>query len=143
MSTAHASASTRPTDPDTSYDAALKAAMGASKVRPVVLRIITENGPLTHDGIRAHYQRLLITEPGTPRASEPGIRTRVSELVRAGLVAPAEEEGLSVYGNRAKLWALVDPSAVRNVEVDSTLDSQPVFTGPNASAAAAAAGEDD
>lgn len=96
-------------DPDTSYEAAMKAAMGASKVRPVVLGIVTAHGPMTHDEVIGHYNRLLIIQPDTPRASESGIRTRLRELREAGLIIQDENNGFSKFGNSAKQWIVVDP----------------------------------
>lgn len=98
----------RADDPDTSYEAAMKAALGASKVRPVVLEIVRENGPLTHDQLIGEYHKRLIITPDTPRASESGIRTRLRELVKAGLIVEDTMEGQSLFGNRAKRWIAVD-----------------------------------
>lgn len=102
-------------DPETSYAAAVRAAVraavGASKVRPVVLALVREHGPLTHDELIGQYHRLLIIEPDTPRASESCIRTRRKELVRAGLIAQDPEEGISLFGNRAKRWIAVEDLA--------------------------------
>ncbi|BAS11852.1 hypothetical protein AHiyo8_01550 [Arthrobacter sp. Hiyo8] len=83
----------RADDPDTSYEAAMKAALGASEVRPVVLELVREHGPLTHDELINWYRRLLAFEEGTPRASDSGIRTRLRELVKAGLIVEDAEEG--------------------------------------------------
>lgn len=99
----------RSSDPDTSYEAAVKAALGASRVRPVVLDIIREQGPLTHDELIAAYHMKVVMEPDTPRSSESGIRTRLKELAHEGLVAADEEDGFSNFGNAAKRWVAVDP----------------------------------
>ncbi|WP_394941168.1 hypothetical protein [Psychromicrobium sp. YIM B11713] len=98
----------RADDPDTSYEAAMKAALGASKVRPVVLKLVREHGPLTHDELINRYRCLLAFEEGTPRASDSGIRTRLRELVKAGLIVEDAEEGESLFGNRAKRWVSID-----------------------------------
>lgn len=105
----------RSSDPITSYEAALKATLGASKVRPVVLDIVKTEGPLTHDELIGAYNMRVVTQPDTPRSSESGIRTRLKELVHAGLVAPEEETGFSRFGNSAKKWAAVDPDDPRFV----------------------------
>ncbi|WP_284982397.1 hypothetical protein [Arthrobacter sp. efr-133-TYG-118] len=97
----------RTCDPDP-YGAAMKAALGASKVRPVVLELVREHGPLTHDELIDWYRRLLAFEEGTPRASDSGIRTRLRELVKAGLIVEDAEEGESLFGNRAKRWVSID-----------------------------------
>lgn len=98
----------RSNDPDTSYAAALKATMGASKVRPVVLDVLRENGPLTHDGLIGAYNTRIVMDPDTPRASESGIRTRLKELVNAGFVLEDEEKGRSNFGNAATRWVAID-----------------------------------
>lgn len=110
----------RPSDPDTSYEAGMAAALGASKIRPILVELITEHGPLTHDRLFAEYQQLSIMQTDTPRSSQSGLRTRVSELVRAGLVRMSEEEGVSQYGNRSKQWEVIDPAEYRTIELDST-----------------------
>lgn len=96
-------------DPDTYYPAAVKAALGASRVRPVVLDIVRDHGPLTHDEIIRAYHMMVVMEPETPRSSESGIRTRLKELAHQGLVAVDEEEGVSSFGNAAKKWIAVNP----------------------------------
>lgn len=103
--------SARSTDPDTSQAAAEQALKRAPIIRDVVLELVREHGPLTHDQLIAEYNTRVVMDPDTPRASESGIRTRLSELKRSGLVAQAEEEGKSAFGNRAKQWVAVDPDA--------------------------------
>lgn len=101
----------RATDPDTSVAAAAKATAKAATIRPIVLELVREHGPVTHEELIGHYQFLIITKPGTPRASESGIRTRLNELVKRGLVTRTNEESHSRYGNRAKLWISTDVMA--------------------------------
>lgn len=113
----------RHTDPDTSYEAAVKAAVGASKVRPVVLEIVREHGPLTHDEVIGHYNRLLVINPDTPRASESGIRTRLTELRKRGLIAEDPERGHSKFGNSAKRWIAVN-AYVEDSTVTSDEDAE-------------------
>lgn len=96
-------------DPSTSYEAALKAAMGSSRVRPVILELVKEYGPLTHDELIEAYNMKVVVEPDTPRSSESGIRTRLKELQQQGLVAAADELGHSRFGNAAKRWVAVEP----------------------------------
>lgn len=86
--------------------------MGASKVRPVVLEIIQEFGPLTHDELIGKYHERIIRDPETPTASDSGIRTRLKELKSAGLVRVSDEKGVSTFGNPAKMWEVVDPDDV-------------------------------
>ncbi|WP_026820019.1 hypothetical protein [Arthrobacter castelli] len=100
----------RADDPDISYEAAEKAAFGASKIRPIVLALVREHGPLTHDEFIGQYNRLVIMETDTARASDSGVRTRLHELVRAGLIIQDPEKGKSKFGNNAKRWIAVDGS---------------------------------
>lgn len=103
----------RSNDPDTSYEAAIRALVGASKIRPVILDILRgADQPMTHDEIIAAYRFRIVTVPDTPRASDSGIRTRLKELVAAGLVYRADGRGQSAYGNSATLWAAVDDAVV-------------------------------
>lgn len=97
-------------DPITSFEAAEKAALGRSAVRAVVLQILRADGPMTHDEMNQAYRHLVIVDTSVPRASDSGLRTRLRELVDAGLVAahPAEFS-TSKFGNRAKLWCAVEP----------------------------------
>lgn len=98
----------RSTDPETCYAAAVKAALGASRVRPIV--IVREKGPLTHDELIAAYHDRVVTSLGeVPRSSDSGIRTRLKELAHQGLVTVADIDGFSNYGNAAKRWVVVDP----------------------------------
>lgn len=99
-------------DPDTSYEAARKAAMGASRVRPVILELVQKYGPLTQAELVRRYQGQIIMDPDTPRASDSGIRTRLRELVRADLVVRDDVDGLSDYGNAARRWIALTPAIV-------------------------------
>lgn len=132
----------RADDPDTSYEAAMKAALGASKVRPVVLELVREHGPLTQDELINWYRRLLAFEEGTPRASDSGIRTRLRELVKAGLVVEDAEEGHSLFGNRAKRWVAVDPNSPQN-EADAHGSEQDTDDDATGAIAVVAGGDDE
>lgn len=101
----------RPDHPDTSHEAAATAAQRAPVIRDVVLRLVRENGPMTHDELIAAYRSLLLAEPDTPRASDSGIRTRLSELVRRGVVTRDETRGYSNFGNSATRWVAVEADA--------------------------------
>ncbi|MFF1880235.1 hypothetical protein ACFVVC_02035 [Pseudarthrobacter sp. NPDC058196] len=95
----------RSSDPETSY-----AALGASRIRPIVLDIVREKGPLTHDELIAAYDDRVVTSLGeVPRASDSGVRTRLKELAHQGLVTAADADGFPTYGNAAKRWIAVDP----------------------------------
>lgn len=104
MMTLSSTPSARPTDPDTSHSAGERALTRAPIVRAVILELMDGTEPLTHDEIIARYRMRMITHPDTPKASDSGIRTRVSELCRAGLLVQFRDEGRSALGNRAKLW---------------------------------------
>lgn len=81
------------------------------QVRAVVLELLIEKGPMTHDQLIAEYHMRAVLDPDTPRASESGIRTRLSELRRENLVRRHGEDGASNFGNKAKMWIAVDPDA--------------------------------
>lgn len=85
----------RSTDPQTSKEAA----KGVSNVlvREAVLSLL-EKGPLTDQQIIA---RLGV------KASESGIRTRRSELVKSGLVYDTGERRRTDTGRRSIVWGLV------------------------------------
>lgn len=97
----------RGTDPDTSYEAAVKAVAHASKYRPIVLAIVEEHGPLTLDELIGHFRYREVMDGSTPHASDSGIRTRLSELRRMRLVVRHPENGVSALGNSAKRWMVV------------------------------------
>lgn len=132
----------RADDPDTSYEAAMKAALDASKVRPVVLELVREHGPLTHYELINWYRRLLAFEESTPRASDSGIRTRLRELVKAGLIVEDAEEGHSLFGNRAKRWIAVDPNALQS-DADTNQAEEEADDEDATGTVAAPAGSDD
>lgn len=94
--------------PVTSYEAVLKAVVGASRVRPVVLEVLSESSPLTHDELIAAYHTRIVMNPDTPRASESGIRTRLKEPGNTGLATEDSEEGVSRFGNTAKRRVAVE-----------------------------------
>ncbi|UQA91266.1 hypothetical protein [Streptomyces halobius] len=98
----------RTDDPVTSCEAALKAVLGASRVRPVVLEALSESGPLTHDEFIAAYHARIVMTPDTPRASESGIRTRLKEPVNAGLATEGSQKGVSRFGDTAERRVAVE-----------------------------------
>lgn len=110
----------RSSDPDTSEAAAEQATKRAPVIRDVVLAIIQDEGPLTHDQLIAEYHTRVVMDPDTPRASDSGIRARLSELKHSGLVVQDEEEGRSSFGNRAKRWIAVDPDDPRFADDQET-----------------------
>lgn len=103
----------RPTDPQTSRDAAASAVTRRPVVRDAILRVLRhdmhrDNG-LTQDDIYGILRTLRHDYPEQwPAVSPSGVRTRVSELVREGLVeAVPDTLGRSDMGNRAHLWRAV------------------------------------
>lgn len=99
----------RTNDPATSKAAAEKQTRRAPIIREAVHRLLTETGPLTHDGLVTIYQQRATFDPRHyPKASASSIRTRVSELVEAGHVqAHPTCFGRSSMGNKAHLWQVV------------------------------------
>ncbi|MEV0443550.1 hypothetical protein AB0I84_10760 [Streptomyces spectabilis] len=60
--------------PVTSCEAALKAVLGASRLRPVVLEVLTESGPHTHDELIAAYHTHIVMNPSlSPRTLRCGM----------------------------------------------------------------------
>lgn len=117
---------TRAGDPDTSFVAAENAAMNAGRIRPVVLEIMRERGPLTHDELIGEYHNRLILDESTPRASDSGIRTRLRELRYQGLVVESDEKGASVYGNPAKRWVAVEATDFVDPQDEADADADAV-----------------
>ncbi|MDU7718321.1 MAG: hypothetical protein E7J90_08810 [Cutibacterium avidum] len=98
----------------TSLEAGRDAIARAPIVRDVVLRLLASRGePMTHQELIGDYRRLMILEPDTPNASDSGIRTRVSELVAAGLVEAVDKEGRSSTGKRSIRWAITRAGRAR------------------------------
>lgn len=97
----------RASDPQTSQDAAQKAAQDRPSIRTNVLTILRSHGPLTLDGLVQEYVRQKNVHGWKP-ATEQGIRSRCAELVDGGLVEQVPDaEGRSRFGNRARLWRVV------------------------------------
>lgn len=93
----------RATDPDTSLEAASSARARQATIARLVLRALyLAAGPLTHDELVAGWPSLAPHTPATPS----GIRSRVAELVKAGLVDRDPVDGLSATGRRAARWRI-------------------------------------
>lgn len=102
----------RATDPQTSRDAAATAVTRRPLVRDAILRVLGLLEPgtgYTHDLLHEALRRWHDRDPKHwPAVSPSGVRTRVSELVREGLVEPVPDAfGRSMMGNRAHEWRLV------------------------------------
>jgi hypothetical protein len=96
MSAQYDEAHARWGDPDTSHDAA--ESVGAlTATRAAILEVLDTYGPLTDEEIARLYQG--------PRASPSGLRTRRSELVRAGKVYDTGQRRPLHSGRYAVAWA--------------------------------------
>lgn len=85
------------TDPVTSHEAA-PSPPTVRETQARVLSILETYGPLTHDQIRAHY----IHQHG--RTTAQNVRSRTSELYKAGGVRAVDREGRTPSGRRATRW---------------------------------------
>lgn len=101
-------AHTRRGDPDTSFEAAERASKNLSAARRAVLGLfMAANKPMTdHDMIFA-YNEMHKTVPGLPKQTDSGLRTRRSELVRAGKVRFSGTYGVTPSGGRSRQWIIV------------------------------------
>lgn len=98
--TAHA----RRTDPQTSHDAAAST-RDRRECLNNVFEIFTDAAePLTHEEVVRTY-RARETSHGWRHYSESGIRTRVCELARLGVIEDSGQRGKSSTGRAAILWA--------------------------------------
>ncbi len=88
---------TRSTDPDTSLAAAESALTNAGTIRGRVLQLL-EHYALTDDEILHRFQ--MLEWSGSPS----GLRTRRAELVAAGLVRRAEQDGVTDSGRGCARW---------------------------------------
>jgi len=94
----------RASDPVTSVEAASGTALGHKTVRDAVLAVLDRFGPVTQERLVTRY-RVEAQDSNAPWASDSSIRTRCSELVRAGLVERVPNEwGKTSSGHRACLW---------------------------------------
>jgi len=95
----------RRTDVETSHEAARSVGELRPKQR-AVLRVIRLAGrALTDCEIADAYARAMI-EPSVPDQSESGLRTRRSELVKAGLVKDSGSRTRLASGRRAVCWVV-------------------------------------
>lgn len=77
-----------------------------SHVQAVVLDLLREHGPSTHDELVGFYEGA-VTGRFAPPVSPSSVRSRCAELVRAGLVRPSSTVKRSRYGNPAAAWEVV------------------------------------
>ena len=95
----------RRTDPATSHEAAAHAQTRSTTLRTNVYDTLTRNRhPFTlADAVTHYYIRAARGE--VPYASDSGIRTRVSELMRDGLITPTGQT-VKINGRRHRLLEL-------------------------------------
>ena len=99
-----APATTRISDPETSFDAA--ASVKPEETRAIYKQLITvlgDHGPLTDEGI-AHY-----VEAGA--ASPSGLRTRRHELLATGYIEYAGYKKPLATGRKSRCWQLTTKGA--------------------------------
>lgn len=98
----------RRTNPDTSREAAAAAVPAAGTLRARVLALLmAARKPLTDDELVERHARIYPSQPASPS----GIRTRRSELERAGLVACVDSDGRSAGGKRARRYSVTKAGA--------------------------------
>ena len=88
----------RASDPATSKAAAVSAAPHAESIRRAVQWALAGGDARTDESIIDSVRVLF------PRATESGIRTRRSELVKAGLVVDSGERGQTKTGRESIKW---------------------------------------
>lgn len=99
-------AMTRPTDPETSHEAAESVIDKQRYTQRAVWTVLNAIGPSTDTELIDRYtyatQRHLV-----PRQSASGIRTRRAELVAKGLVVDTGQRHVLRSGRRSVVWAAV------------------------------------
>jgi len=90
----------RSTDPQTSWEAANSVTrFSITKTRAAILRVLTNEGPLTDEQIAEQLADLSHTSPS-------GLRTRRKELVNAGMVRDSGQRKKMSSGRSAIVWEL-------------------------------------
>lgn len=92
----------RNSDPDTSHEAA-DSVEDVLATQGLVVDLLVEYGPMTDKAI----WMLFVRKHGIGVASESGVRTRRSELVRKRYVVNTGEKVTLGSGRRAIVWGLV------------------------------------
>lgn len=93
----------RRTDPSTSHQAAASAAPNSGTLAERLLRIFAAaKRPITDEELAERHARIF---PGVP-ATAAGIRTRRSELERAGLVAVTDADGRTSSGRACRRYGI-------------------------------------
>jgi predicted ArsR family transcriptional regulator len=76
------------------------------RVQAVIMAILAEHGPQTHDDLCDRYHERAGRLSSVPNVTDQSVRTRTAELARRGLVRAAEEPGRSHHGYKATRWVL-------------------------------------
>ena len=96
----YASLAARLTDPPTSH-AAASTVPKVWLIQTRIIQILEQHGPCTHEEIRDRYLHAHGRGPGSSGTS---IRTRTSELVKAGTVRAVDRAGVTRSGYPATRW---------------------------------------
>lgn len=101
----------RTTDPDTSRDAALSLDEGKmTQTMKDIFKILREQGPMIDELLISRYNDLQygrqLREQETFYASESGIRTRRSQLVKLGMVEDTGKRSPTRSGKSAIVWSI-------------------------------------
>jgi hypothetical protein len=100
-------AKARRSDPATSHQAAASVKMGDTHQRIIVLLNNHPGGGATDEELYAEWQ-FRVRNQDWPRVSQSGVRSRRSELVRAGKVVDSGEKGTTAAGRACTIWRLAD-----------------------------------
>lgn len=93
----------RPTDPETSHEAAASIAAERGGSRSAVLAVLALTGPSSDTGLIDAYQALAHLGE-VPMQSASGIRTRRKELSRQGKVIDTGMRVTLISGRRSIVW---------------------------------------
>ena len=94
-------------DPDTSHAAAISVNRGTARAihQWVIEQLTAFSEGLTHEQLWDRYESVA---PPLLRSSQSGLRTRVSELVRGGVVRDSGRRAPMRTGRQAIVWELCD-----------------------------------
>ena len=72
-----------------------------------IIDTLTDQGGLTHEQLWNRHQLHRGRDHETPKSSQSGLRTRVSELVRGGVIQDSGRTRTMTTGRQAIVWELV------------------------------------
>lgn len=93
----------RRTDPLSSHEAAARASNRLTDTQDRILVALRMGGPGTDEQIESRFRKWWPEF----RVSPQSIRSRRSELVKRGLVRPADRRGTTQFGNSSQVWEVV------------------------------------